>query len=137
MGDESKQTYAIRVLDQMAMRLEEAARVHGITPTSLIQSIISRKFRSPESADRETGMAAETAVSAKLENLCKSIKRSEEQDQARFNQLRFEIVKTRAALLHSLDQTLSSTVVDQIIEASEQTAREYIAGANDGMERKS
>ena len=112
------------------------ARTRGVTPTALIQSLITRKFRSPESADRETKTAVETAVAAKLENLRKSFEHFEEEDRNRLDQLRFEVVKTRAALLHSLDQTLSSTVVDQIIEASEQTAREYIAAPNTDTENK-
>lgn len=127
MGDELKQTYTIRIPEQIAARVEEAARTHGITPTTLIQSLIVRKFKSRESTDRETDILAEAAVAAKLENLRKSVERLAQSDSARFEQLRFEIVKTRSALLHSLDQTLSATVVDQIIEASDQTAREYTA----------
>ena len=128
MGDELKQTYTIRIPEQVAARMEEVARTHGITPTTLIQSLIIRKFKSRESGDRETDILAEAAVAAKLEKLRKSIERLAQNDSARFEQLRFEIVKTRSALLHSLDQTLSASVVDQIIEASDQTAREYSAG---------
>ena len=136
MPEEIKQTYTIRIPEQVAALIEEAARTHGITPTTLIQSVISRKFRSRESADREKEIAGETAVAAKLETLRKSFELSERSDRARFDQLRFEIVKTRAALLHSLDQTLGSAVVDQIIEASDQTAREYVAGIGGDMENK-
>ena len=125
MGDELKQTYTIRIPEQVAARMEEVARTHGITPTTLIQSLIIRKFKSRESGDRETDILAEAAVAAKLEKLRKSVERLAQNDSARFEQLRFEIVKTRSALLHSLDQTLSASVVDQIIEASDQTAREY------------
>jgi hypothetical protein len=128
MGEEPKQTYTIRIPEQVAARMEEAARTHGITPTTLIQSLIVRKFKTPESTDREPDIASEVAFGAKLETLRKSLERLEQADRARFDQLRFEIVKTRSALLHSLDQTLSAGVVDQIIEASDQTAREYTAG---------
>ena len=136
MPEEIKQTYTIRIPEQLAALIEEAARTHGITPTTLIQSVISRKFRSRESADRETEIGGETAVAAKLETLRKSFELSERSDRARFDQLWFEIVKTRAALVHSLDQTLGSAVVDQIIEASDQTAREYVAGIGGDMENK-
>lgn len=128
MGDELKQTYTIRIPEQIAARMEEVARTHGIAPTTLIQSLIVRKFKSRESGDRETDILAEAAVAAKLEKLRKSVERLVQSDSARFEQLRFEIVKTRSALLHSLDQTLSASVVDQIIEACDQTAREYTAG---------
>jgi hypothetical protein len=128
MGKELKQTYTIRIPEQVAMRMEEAARIHGITPTTLIQSLIMRKFKSREGADHEPDIVSEVALAAKLENLRKSFEALERGEAARFDQLRFEIVKTRSALLHSLDLTLSATVVDQIIEASHQTAREYTAG---------
>jgi len=136
MGEELKQTYTIRIPEQIATRIEEAAGHHGITPTTLIQSLIIRKFKSRESTDREPDVAYEVPLGAKLETLRKSIERLERGDCARFDQLRFEIVKTRAALLHSLDQTLSAAVVDQIIEASDQTAREYTAGVGGDLESR-
>ena len=136
MGEELKRTYTIRIPDPVAARIEEAARTHGITPTTLLQSLIMRKFKPRESADGEPNIASEVALAAKLETLRKSVERLEQTDNARFDQLRLEIVKTRSALLHSLDQTLSSTVVDQIIEASDQTAREYVAGIGGDMENK-
>jgi len=137
MGEEPKQTYTIRIPEQVAARMEDAARTHGITPTTLIQSVIVRKFKTPESTDRGSDIAPEVALAAKLENLRKSVERLEQSDRARFDQLRFEIVKTRSALLHSLDQTLSASVVDQIIEASDHTAREYTAGLAPAPESKS
>ena len=137
MGEELKRTYTIRIPDPVAARIEEAAGTHGITPTTLIQSLIIRKFKSREGGDRETGILAEAAVAAKLETLRKSVERLERSESTRFEQLRFEIVKTRSALLHSLDQTLSASVVDQIIEASDQTAREYTAGLAPVFESKS
>ncbi len=125
MGEELKRTYTIRIPDPVAMRIEEAARTHGITPTTLLQSLIMRKLKPRESADPEPDIASEVVLAAKLETLRKSVERLEQTDSARFDQLRFEIVKTRSALLHSLDQTLSAGVVDHIIEASNQTARDY------------
>ncbi len=128
MGEELKQTYTVRIPEQVAARIEEAARNHRITPTALIQSLVIRKFKSRESADREIDIAAEAASAGRLETLRNRIERLEQIDAARFDELRFEIVKTRSALLHSLDQSLSADVVDKIIEASDKTAREYVAG---------
>jgi hypothetical protein len=137
MGEELKRTYTIRIPEQVAARMEDVARTHGITPTTLLQSLIMRKFKLRESADREPDIASEVAIGAKLESLRKSLERLEQIDSARFEQLRFEIVKTRSALLHSLDQTLSAAVVDEIIEASDETAREYSAGLAPAPESKS
>ena len=76
---------------------------------------------------------AETAIGGTASELIGRTRRSEkacerlEQNAARdIAQLLFEIVKTRSAFLHALDQSLSEPVVDEIIEASEKTAREYI-----------
>lgn len=137
MGEEPKQTYTVRIPGEIAAHLEEAAQNHRITPTALIQSLVIRKFKSRESADRETDIAAEAAITAKLETLRKSIDRLEQRDSTRLDQLRFEIVKTRSALLHSLDQSLGAEVVDKIIEASDKTARDYIAGLAPAQESES
>jgi hypothetical protein len=136
MGEELKRSYTIRIPEQVAARVEEAARIHGMTPTALIQSLVIRRFRTAESGDRETDVLAEAAA-AKLETLRKNLQALERGETARFEQLRFEIVKTRSALLHSLDHTLSASVVDQIIEASEQTSREYTIGLVSTQESKS
>jgi hypothetical protein len=130
MAEESKHTYTIRIPEPVAMRIDDVARSQGIAPTTLLQSIINRKFKSRDGADRETEIAAETPLAAKLDTLRKRLELCDQNDRIRLDELRFEIVKTRAALLHSLDQTLSSSVVDQIIEASEQTAREYAASVS-------
>ena len=44
-----------------------------------------------------------------------------------YAQLIFEIAKTRSVILHSLDHTLGADVVDEIIDAAEQTAKEHVA----------
>ena len=44
-----------------------------------------------------------------------------------YAQLIFEIAKTRSVVLHSLDHTLGADVVDEIIDAAEQTAKEHVA----------
>ncbi len=55
----------------------------------------------------------------------------------RIHELRFEIVKTRATLFHSIDETLGAAAVAPLIEASERTARQYIAGVTEPTERPS
>ena len=136
MMEERKQTYTIRVPKTIAMRIDEVARNRGIAPTTLLQSIITRSFKAPEATDREAGALMETALAAKLETLRKRFDLVERNERIRFDQLRFEIVKTRAALFHSLDNTLGSDVVDQIIEAADQTAREYTSALNEPSENQ-
>jgi hypothetical protein len=136
MGEVSKQTFTIRVPEPVAAAIEEAARARGVTPTSLIQAVVSEKFGSPDSVARAVGNHTEDALDVKLGAVRKRIDGSERTVVCKLDQLRFEIVKTRAALLHSLDHSLSAAVVDEIIEASDRTAREYIAGLADDAERR-
>jgi len=136
VGEELKQTYTVRIPAEIAAHIEAAARENRITPTALIQSLLIRKFKSHDAGDGETDIIAETAIAAKLETLRKSVERFEQSETTRLDRLCFEIVKTRSALLHSLDQTLSAEVVDKIIEASEQTAREYMVSMSGWTETR-
>ena len=54
-----------------------------------------------------------------------------------YAQLIFEIAKTRSVVLHSLDHTLGADVVDEIIDAAEQTAKEHVAQVLKGKETQS
>lgn len=137
MGEQLKQTYTIRIPAQVAACIADAAGSRGLTPTTLIQSVVMREFESRQSSEPEIDPVAATVVPARLETLRKSIEAIERNEVARFDQLRFEIVKTRSALLHSLDQTLSAATVDQIIEASERTAHQYTAGITQAPGSKS
>ena len=84
MGEELKQTYTVRIPEQVATRIEEVARTHRITPTTLIQALIIRKFKLREGGDRETDILAEAEVAAKLETLRKSFEALERGEAARF-----------------------------------------------------
>jgi hypothetical protein len=126
MSEEPKQTVTIRIPKVVADRVEDAARNASTSPTALLQAIVIRKFRSAENADREIE-ASQTAIAPKLESIRKALSELERKENLRFERLRFEMVKTRSALLHSLDETLGADAVDRVIEASDQTAREYIA----------
>jgi len=115
MSQENKRTYTIRLPETVAARVEKQAASSGISPTTLLQSLV---------VDTYTHLA-ETAVggSAALSKACERL----EQDAAeRYPRLLFEVVKTRSAFLHALDQSLSEQAVDEIIEASEKSARDYI-----------
>ena len=123
MSQESKRTYTIRLPEAVAARVEKQAGSSGIAPTTLIQSLV---------VDTCTRLA-ETAVGGpasnligKFDTLSRVCERLQQNAMERHAQLLFEVVKTRSAFLHALDQSLSEPVVDEIIEASEKTARDYI-----------
>ena len=126
-----KKSFNIRVPQDVVLRIEEQAHSLGTTPTTLIQSIIVRHF---ESGGGATGVesAAQTALSTKLDTIKKLCELIEQSETKRYGQMLFEIVKTRSALFHSLDQTLGAEGVDSIMDACEEAARQYIARLSTG-----
>jgi len=115
MSQENKRTYTIRLPETVAARVEKQAASSGISPTTLLQSLVVDTYMH----------FAETAVGGSAA-LSKACERLEGNAAERHTRLLFEVVKTRSALLHALDQSLSEQAVDEIIEASERTARDYI-----------
>ena len=123
MSQESKRTYTIRLPETVAARVEKQAESSGIAPTTLIQSLVIDTCRS----GRETAVGQPASeLIGKLDALRKACERLEQNAAERYTRLLFEVVKTRSAFLHALDQNLGEPVVDEIIEASEKTARDYI-----------
>jgi len=123
MSQESKRTYTIRLPDTVAARVEKQAESSGIAPTTLIQSLVvdtCTRF-----AETAVGGTASNLIN-KLDALSKACRHLEQTAAQEFAQLLFEVVKTRSAFLHSLDQSMGERAVDEIIEASEKTARDYI-----------
>jgi hypothetical protein len=124
MSQESKRTYTIRLPETVAARIEKQAASSGIAPTTLIQSLVVDTCM--QLGEAAFGGPASSLI-GKLEALSKACERLEHSAMERHTRLLFEVVKTRSAFLHALDQSLSELVVDGIIEASEKTARDYIA----------
>jgi len=123
MNQESKRTYTIRLPETVAARVEKQAASSGISPTTLIQSlVVDICMRLAETA---VGGPAYNPI-GKLDALGKACERLEQNTAQRYTRLLFEVVKTRSAFLHALDQSLSEQAVDEIIEASEKSARDYI-----------
>jgi hypothetical protein len=123
MSQESKRTYTIRLPEMVAARVEKQAAISGIATTTLIQSLVV------DACTHLAGTAAESPASnliGKLDAISKACERLERDAAERHNQLLFEVVKTRSAFLHALDQNLGEPAVDEIIEAMEKTARDYI-----------
>ena len=133
MSQESKRTYTIRLPETIAARVESQAGISGAAPTTLIQSlVVDTCMRLAETA---IGGPASNLI-GKLAALSKACERLEQNAVDRHTQLLFEVVKTRSVFLHALDQSLSEPVVDEIIEASEKTARDYIARLGDEGDTK-
>jgi hypothetical protein len=123
MSQESKRTYTIRLPETVAARVEKQAATSGVAPTTLIQSLVVDACMSL--AETAVGGPASNLI-GKLDVLGKACERLEQNAIERYGRLLFEAVKTRSAFLHALDQSLSEATVDEIIEASEKTARDYV-----------
>jgi hypothetical protein len=125
MSQESKRTYTIRLPEMVAARVEKQAAISGIAPTTLIQSLIVDTCT--RLVEVEVGGPTSNLI-GKLDAISKARERLEPNAAERYTRLLFEVVKTRSAFLHALDQSLGETAVDEIIEASEKTARDYVDG---------
>jgi len=123
MSQESKRTYTIRLDEMVAARVEKQAAMSGIAPTRLIQSLVADAFTL---LAKTPVVGPASNLIGKIDALGKACERIEQNAAERYTQLLLEVVKTRSAFLHALDQNLGEPVVDEIIEASEKTAREYI-----------
>ena len=121
-----KKSFNIRVPQPIALRIEEQALSLATAPTTLIQSIIVRHFEA-ESRVGEMESASQTAMLMKLEAIRKLCELIEQTEAKRYGQMLFEIVKTRSAVFHSIDQTLGAEAVDSIMDACEEAARQYVA----------
>jgi hypothetical protein len=134
MADETKKTFTIRLPEQVAARVEAQASGLNVSPTALLQSVIVRHFDLAGQGGLDTASIA--ALGGKLAALTKACQRLEQAEAERYGQLLFEVIKSRSAIFHSLDQSIGANAVDEIIEASEQTARQYLARLDDVPEAK-
>src|SRR5258708_6434654 len=134
MAEETKKTYTIRLPEQLAGWVEARAASVNVTATTLLQSLDARPFDGAGKGGLDT--APLVALGGKLEELRKLYERLEQAEAQRYGQLLFEVVKTRSALFHSLDQSMSANTVDEIIEAAEQTARQYLGRLSGAPEAK-
>lgn len=121
-----KKSFNIRVPQPIALRIEQQALSLGTSPTTLIQSIVLRHFEG-ETRLGEIESATQTAMLMKLEAIRKLCDLIVQTESKRYGQILFEIVKTRSAVFHSIDQTLGGAAIDSIMDACEEAARQYIA----------
>jgi hypothetical protein len=104
----STRSISTRVPEEIADQLAAEARRRSVTESDLLREILAARY---------LGAAPSTPQS----RLCAS------QSADEYAQLIFEVAKTRSVILHSLDYTLGAEVVDEIIDAAEQTAKEHVA----------
>ncbi|MBF6558761.1 MAG: hypothetical protein IVW56_00620 [Candidatus Binataceae bacterium] len=134
MAEETKKTYTIRLPETVAAQTETQAASMNVTPTTLLQSLIVHHFESGGQTSFDSAPLA--ALAAKLEAVRKVCEQLAQAEAERYGQLLFEVIKTRSALFHSLDQTMGANAVDEIIEASEQSARQYLVRRDAAPEAK-
>jgi len=106
-----------RVPETIADQVAAEARRRSVTESDLIREILAVRY---------LGTGPSTAEHQPHGELVDG-----------YAQLIFEIAKTRSVILHSLDHTLGADVVDEIIDASEQTAKEHVAQVRKSKEIQS
>jgi hypothetical protein len=106
-----------RVPEAIADQVAAEARRRSVTESDLIREILAVRYLGAGPCTTERQPQGELADG--------------------YAQLIFEIAKTRSVILHSLDHTLGADVVDEIIDAAEQTAKEHVAQVLKGKETQS
>jgi hypothetical protein len=103
----STRSISTRVPQEIADHLAAEAHRRSVTESDLIREILAVRY---------LGAGPSTTERQPQDELADG-----------YAQLIFEIAKTRSVILHSLDHTLGADVVDEIIDAAEQTAKEHVA----------
>jgi hypothetical protein len=104
----STRSISTRVPQEIADHVAAEARRRNVTESDLIREMLAARYLGV----RPSATEPERCDSQRMDG---------------YAQLIFEIAKTRSVVLQSLDHTLRADLVDQIIEAAEQTAKEHVA----------
>ncbi len=99
--------YTIRLAPHLLERIEKTARERGVSPRKLIRAVLAERF----SGD----CAAESNGAGTRRN-----------EQSSFDQILFDLTRTRLTLQHLLDHQVGSEVTDQIRRAAQQEAESYL-----------
>jgi hypothetical protein len=103
----STRSISTRVPEEIAEHLAAEAHRRSVTESDLIREILTARYLGARPSAMEP--------------------QPQRQALDGYAQIIFEIAKTRSVVLHSLDHTLGADVVDEIIDAAEQTAKEHVA----------
>jgi hypothetical protein len=114
----STRSISTRVPEEIADLLAAEARRRNVTESDLIREILAARYLDA----RPSATQPEPYDGERIHG---------------YAQLIFEIAKTRSVVLHSLDHSLGADLVDEIIEAAEQTAREHVAQVLKSKETRS
>jgi predicted DNA-binding protein len=110
--------FSFRIAPEIATRLEADARNRELTTSELVREIVTTHYEK----SAETGGTESVASEAEAER--------------RFQQLIFDICKTRSAVLRIGLQTISEETMEQILAAATHDARNYaalVAAGIDGL----
>ena len=108
--------FSFRIAPEIGTKLEEEATKRELTTSELVREIVTTHYE--KSAAPETS-GTESVASADAER--------------RFQQLVFEIGKTRSALLRIGLQTVPEETMEQILAASTDDAKDYAVRVAAGM----
>ena len=114
----STRSISTRVSQELADHVSAEARRRSTTESDLIREILAARYLGARPSAPEP-------------------QHHGSQPRDGYAQLIFEIAKTRSVVLHSLDHTLGADLVDEIIEAAEQTAKEHVAQVLKSKENQS
>jgi predicted DNA-binding protein len=110
--------FSFRVAPEIGMRLEEEATKRDVTTSELVREIVTTHY--------EKGAASGAPGSESVANIADA--------ERRFQQLIFEIGKTRSAILRIGLQAIPEETMEQILAAATNDAKDYTARVAAGMD---
>ena len=99
--------YTVRLAPKLLERVEKTARDRGIAPRKLIGAVLAEHFAGDRGAQQD-GSASQSSPQCGLD------------------QILFDLTRTRLTLQHLLDRQVGSEVTDQIRQAAQQEAKDYM-----------
>jgi hypothetical protein len=99
--------YTVRLAPKLLELIEITAQERGVSPRKLIRAVLAEHFARDRTAQQD-GPA------------------SQSNPQSRLDQILFDLTRTRLTLQHLLDHQVGSEATDQIREAAQQEAEQYM-----------
>ncbi|HEY1493127.1 MAG TPA: hypothetical protein VGF49_01230 [Candidatus Solibacter sp.] len=112
--------FSFRIAPEIATRLEEEATNRKLTTSEVVREILTTHYEKSAAPETSSGQSATSEADA----------------EGRFQQLIFEIGKTRSAVLRIGLQTISEETMEQILAAATDDAKNYaalVAAGIDGL----
>jgi predicted DNA-binding protein len=108
--------FSFRIAPEIATRLDEEATNRELTTSELVREIVTTHYEKSAKTGGTESVASEAAA------------------ERRFQQLIFEIGKTRAAVLRIGLQTIPEETMEQIVAAATDDAKNYAAHVAAGID---